>query len=131
MVALVAVAALPVILIPHVPLAQTQVSDGAYDPISLIPYPAIVVGFPVIPLQGAALAVVAVVALVAVAALPVIDIPAVPAEILAGLSDVIADPFPAKLPAVTEPVTFAFHQIVAFHDNQRFAHLFPVAPRSF
>jgi hypothetical protein len=79
----------------------------------------------VIHVQGTALAVVAVVALVAVAALPVIDIPAVPAPILAGLIAVILAQFPAKLHAVTLPVTFALPE------SQRFAHLFPVAPRSF
>ena len=63
--------------------------------------------------------------MVTVAALPEIEIPAVPAEILAGLIAVIADPFHAKLHAVTEPV------ILAFPESQRLAHLFPVAPRSF
>ncbi len=42
--------------------------------------------------------------LVTVAALPVILMPAVHAEILAGVRDVRADPFPTKLHALTEPV---------------------------
>jgi hypothetical protein len=45
--------------------------------------------------------------------------------------DVREDQFHAKFHAMMDPVIYAFHQIVAFHDNQRFAHLFPVAPRSF
>ncbi len=65
------------------------------------------------------------VGVVTFSAFPDIEIPAVPAEILAGLSDVRDAPFPAKLFAVTEPVTFALPE------SQRFAHLFPVAPRSF
>ena len=62
--------------------------------------------------------------LVTVAAFHVMEIPAVHAEILAGLREVRDAPFQAKNHAVTVHVT------LAFHESQRFAHLFAVAPRS-
>jgi hypothetical protein len=68
----------------------------------VIPYPAIVVAFPLIQVHGILLA------FVAVAAFPVIDIPAVQAEILVGLIAVILAQFQTKLVAFTIQFTSSF-----------------------
>jgi hypothetical protein len=45
--------------------------------------------------------------------------------------DVREDQFHAKFHAMMDPVIYTFHKIVALPESQRFAHLLPVAPRSF
>ena len=70
---------------------------------SVIPYPPSVVGFPETPDHGT------LEAFVALAAFPVIEIPAVPAEILAAVRAVRADPSPRNAVAFAVPVTSSLY----------------------